>query len=60
MLLFFLCDFLWFLLLLFLVDVTVKCFHQIVMIALKICLKASFVLFAVRAAPLGHVWFVLK
>ena len=41
-------------------DVTVKCFHQIVMIALKICLKASFVLFAVRAAPLGHVWFVLK
>jgi hypothetical protein len=60
LLLFFLCDFLWFLLLLFLVDVTVKCFHQIVMIALKICLKASFVLFAVRAAPLGHVWFVLK
>jgi hypothetical protein len=44
----------------FLVDVTVKCFHQIVMIALKICLKASFVLFAVRTAPLGRVCFVLK
>jgi hypothetical protein len=41
-------------------DVTVKCFHQIVMIALKICLKASFVLFAVRTAPLGRVCFVLK
>jgi hypothetical protein len=41
-------------------DVTVKCFHQIVMIALKICLKASFVLFAVRTAPLGRFCFVLK
>jgi len=29
---------------------SVKCLHQIVMIALKICLKASSVLFAARTA----------
>jgi len=49
-----------FVLLLLLVVLLVKCFHQIVMIALKICLKASSVLFAVRTAPLGCVCFVFK
>ena len=50
----------WFFISIFWLLLLVKCFHQIVMIALKICLKASSVLFAVRTAPLGCVCFVFK
>ena len=40
----------WFFISIFWLLLSVKCFHQIVMIALKICLKASSVLFAARTA----------